>query len=266
MKVALLAAALILSPLVGRAAETAYTALRVVGKGRGADSLNRVVEMRARGGTPAPAVWRIVLSDAGSRGGVRELEVQGGRVISEKTPVGRPLGAPMNFGALNLDSEGAFTVANDEAKKAGVAFERVDYLLKSGSGSGAPVWELQLQTAAGGRAATIQIAADSGAILHEDGLAVRGGKTYPKIEQRPPVTERDYVAPPPAQREYVGHEPVDRRAEDREYLDRREDYRDQEDYERPHEHIHDVPSLFRRAQNHFERRGVQIRNFFLGDE
>ncbi len=256
MKIVLLAVSFFVLPLAGRAVDTAYSALRVVGKGSGADSLNRVVELRARGGSPAPAVWKIVLADPQSRGGVREVEVQSGRVISERAPTGRTLGAPMNFNALNLDSEGAFTIANDEAKKAGVAFERVDYLLKSGSHGGAPVWELQLFHGASERVATVQIAADSGTILREDGLTVRGGRTYPRVDQRPPVTDRDYVAPPPD----------DRRTEDREYVDRRyEDRRIDEDRVEAHEPIRNVPSLFRRAKQHFERRGDQIRNFFLGE-
>ncbi len=263
MKIVLLVFSLLLSPLAGRAVDTAYNALRVVGKKNGAETLNHVAELRGRGGVPAPAVWRIVLSDAQARGGVRELEVQGGRIISERAPTGRNLGAPMNFNALNLDSEGAFTIANDEAKKAGVAFERVDYLLRSGTGGGAPVWELQLLRREGARVATVQIAADSGTILREEGLTARGGRPYPRVEPRPPVSDRDYVPRPPEDRRIEDREYVDRR-----YDDRRYDERDERDEERVgnRERIRDVPSLFRRARQHFERRGVQIRNFFLGDE
>ncbi len=120
--------------------------------------------------------------------------------------------------------------------------------------------------------ATVQIAADSGTILREDGLAVRGGKVYPRVEPTPPAPDRDYVSPPRVvEREEIVRVP-DRTDEDRDYVDRRYEDRDRRYDERDdrvnehgHERIRDVPSLFRRAGQHFERRGEQIRNFFLGD-
>ena len=75
-----------------QAAETAYTALRVIGKRDGQSILNRVLEVRGRGGAPQPAVWKIILDDTQARGGVREVEVQGGRIIGERTPTGRAAG------------------------------------------------------------------------------------------------------------------------------------------------------------------------------
>src|SRR6185436_2489679 len=108
MKSALIAVALVaFSPPVMAENDSAYKALRVYGRKFGEPSLNRVIELRGRTGAPQPAVWKIIANDSGARGGLREIEVQRGRIISERTPTNRSvLGAPMNFNQLNLDSDG----------------------------------------------------------------------------------------------------------------------------------------------------------------
>ncbi len=247
---------LLLIQLSVEAADTAYSALRVVGKRRGPDALNRVLEVRGRNGAPEPAVWKIILDEPRARGGLREFEVQGGQIISEKAPTGRTIGAPMNFNQLNLDSEGVFTVAHQESEKAGVPFDRLDYVLKSGTGGGAPVWELALFRGREGQVGSMVIAADTGTVLRQDGLNVRS-RPYPRQQQVGRTDDRDYVRGndlPPEQ-------------DDREYLDeRRVVTEERHEYRRESgEPIRDVPSLFRRAGRHFERRGVQIKRFFTGD-
>jgi len=244
------AASLCLAQAAALAADTAYTALRVVGKANGKGILDQVVELRGRSGAPEPAVWKIVLDDPKARGGVRELEVQRGQIIAERSPSGRALGARMNFNQLNLDSEGAFTIANQEAQKAGVPFDRVDYVLKSGTNAGAPIWELQLMHAGEGRVATLQIAADSGTVLLRDGLD-RRVEAYPRRSNRP----RPPPPPPPGDEEIY--------PEDRDYED--EDPRYARDGAEPVEPIRDIPSFFRRLEKRVERRGQQFKRFFVGE-
>lgn len=250
MRTVFAATLIFFAQFAAHAADTAYSALRVVGRQHGKDALNRVVEVRGRSGTPEPAVWKIVLDEPRARGGVREVEVQRGRIIAERTPVGGSVGAPMNFNQLNLDSEGAFAVVNQEAQKAGVPFERVDYSLRSGPRGSAPIWELQLFSRSEGEVANIQIAADSGAIVRQSGLTMRGGRPYPRYDDRSRADE-------------------DRYADDREYGRPRGDYRRDDDrrYDEMEERepIRDVPSFFRRVGQHFQRRGVQIKRFFTGE-
>ncbi len=117
-----------------RGNDSAYKALRALGTQRGEAILNHVIEVEGRDGTPKPAVWKVLLDDQTARGGVRQLEISNGQVISEHTPVRQYSGVGanvvMDFQRLNLDSPGAFTIANQEALRLGVAFERVDYLLR----------------------------------------------------------------------------------------------------------------------------------------
>jgi hypothetical protein len=221
------------------AAETAYTALRVVGTQKGQALLNRVVELRGRNGTPQPAVWKIVFTDPAARAGVQEIEVQRGKIIAERAPTLRgPVGEAMDFTHLNLDSEGVFTVVNQEAAQQGLPFDRVDYTLRSGSGGGSPVWTAELFDGRNGKVGSFQIAADSGAILGRS-------KSGPPVVDSP--NDRDFVRPAPG-----GPEPV---------------YRDetaQGGYSQPGEKFRGIGDFFHRLGQRVERRSTQLENFFTG--
>lgn len=224
-------------------AASAYTALRVVGKQSGQDSLKRVIELRGRNGTTQPAVWKIVLSEPGSRGGVREVEVQRGKIISERSPVARgPLGEVMDFSRLNLDSDGVFTIVDQEAQKIPQPFDRLDYTLRSGSGGGAPVWTVELFDGRRGKVGTMQIAADTGAVLEKSGPGAPVGdissdREFVRANPPPPVAQEDNV--------YRGR-PSD------------------DGYSRPGERFRSIPDFFRRLGGRVVRHGEHLENFFTG--
>jgi hypothetical protein len=235
MKAVIFAGILLAVPFAAMANDPAYTALRVVGKSRGEDTLNHVVELRGQHGVPQPAVWTIVLDDAHARGGIREIEVQNGKIVAERTPLDHEAVSPMVLTQLNLDSEGAFTVANQEAQKLNKPYDHVDYVLRSGSGSGAPVWTLDMNDSKAGHIGIIVIAADTGNILHED--FGRGHVASRQDEDHANVEGRGDVAPP------AGGDPG---------------------YSEHGEPIRSIPDFFHRVGKHFERRGKQLENFFTG--
>ena len=235
MKIAFLLG-LVLFPLgVLQASDTAYSALRVLGKRDGQEVLNHVVELYGRNGTPQPATWKIIVDDPRARGGVREVEVQRGKIISERTPTSHGMSNPMNFNQLNLDSEGAFTIANQEAQKANVPFDRVNFLLKAGTGGGAPVWELELFDGRNGRSGSLTIAADSGTVLHRQLDRPHG----PAMDDHAYLDDRNNPQPP-------------RRSSD-----------DADDRDSDHG-PGGLPGFLNRIGRHFEKRGRQIENFFTG--
>ena len=236
------------SALAAEQAATAYTALRVVGKQNGKDALNRVVEMRGRNGSPQPAVWKVILAEPGARGGVREVEVQAGRVIAERTPVVRGgIGEPMDFSRLNLDSEGVFTIVDQETKKQGTVFDRLDYQLRSGSGGGAPVWTVEIFDGRRGKVGTMKLAADSGAVLEQSTSSATAGDV---------ARDRDYVRgnPPPR---VAGEDNVYRgQAPDRTYSDGR--------HSQPGQPFRGIGDFFHRFGKRIERHGGHLENFFTG--
>ena len=189
-----LCAALALSagalPLLA-APDTAYEALRTVGSERGAETLKHVIEVDGRGGVPEPVVWRVVLDDPAATGGVRELEVAHGKIVGEHTPVkaygGSPEGALIDFANLNLDSAGAFTVAEKQAQKAKIGFDSVDYTLRTGDGPNAnPVWVIHMMDSTQHSLGSLTLAADTGAIV-SSGFG----------PDQPPVNATGNPPPPP---------------------------------------------------------------------
>lgn len=240
-------ALLTLLPLVSQAADTAYTALRVVGKKNGEDSLGRVLEVRGRSGSPEPVVWKVVLAEAG-RAGVREYEVQHGRITAERSPSGpRGGGAPLDLNRLNVDSEGAFTIVNQEAQKAGMPFDRVDYFLSNSGRGSAPVWHLEVFDGRKGQVASMDIAADSGNVLNRD---FQGG-------HRPAAQDdQEFLR---AQNERARRGPGDEPPvyeDDRRPPDDRRRIREQDDLGPG------ILDIFGKISRHFDKRSRQLKSFF----
>ena len=150
----------------GRA--TAYTALRSMGKSLGADAINRVVEVTGRGGTPQPAVWRIVISE-GDRG-TREIKVEGAKIISRTASGQASSLKPIQLQDLNLDSSGAFDAANAQARKSKVPFTALDYTLRVSTTTGKPVWDLELHNEAGAHVGGVRLAAHDGKLIAANGF------------------------------------------------------------------------------------------------
>ena len=142
------------------AADTAYTALRALGAQRGEDSLHRVIELRGSRDT-----WKILLADSRARTGLREIQVRNGRIIRDAT-VTKPhnITTPLNLSALNLDSDGALIIVNQQAPHEFTA-ERVDYTLTNSSARKVPVWILKMREPSDASVTSMQIAADTGEVI-----------------------------------------------------------------------------------------------------
>ncbi len=174
MKTLLTVSLLLLAGTIARAA-SAYEALRTVGKERGDAVLDRVIELRGANGAPEAVTWKVIVGDKEARGGVREFDVRGAKIVGERTPANGATGKSLNLNLLNLDSDGAHTVAEKESKKTAFAYDHVDYTLRAGAGSGTPMWELRLVDESGGGVAEVSIAADTGKLIAASGL--KGGRS-----------------------------------------------------------------------------------------
>jgi hypothetical protein len=251
MRLALLAFSIVLASQTARAI-TAYEALRVLGKQKSETLLDNVTEVRGEHGAPQPHVWKIIVKDAAARGGAKEFSVQGSKLAGEQAA--RAGGAPMNMGQLNLDSDGAHTVAEREAKKVAFAYDHVSYTLRAGSKGGSPVWEIRLADEQSGETASLNIAATTGNVLSTDGL----------VNHRKPVVVVTPVpipvpAPAPAPAPRYQPEPGERPAQPAPGglspgIQRAND---------------EANKFFDRVENHMARRGRQIsdafHNLFTGD-
>jgi hypothetical protein len=173
--------ALLLSALPAFAEEssTAYEALRTVGQQVNRDSVNHVVSVVGTNGSPQPESWKILIDDPKARGGVREFEVGSGRIISERAPVRSSvegsLGPVIDTAKLNLDSSGAYTLAQQTAKSSHVTFATADYTLRVDE-RGNPIWKITLLRQSGEPAGTIFIGANHGTVTRTEGLFAGGDR------------------------------------------------------------------------------------------
>ena len=92
----LVAAVLFVTPALAQERVTAYDALRVLGVHSNRDAVNHVISVTGVKGNPQPETWRIFLDDR-AHGGVREIQIRNGRVISERpsTMIGSPKARPL---------------------------------------------------------------------------------------------------------------------------------------------------------------------------
>ena len=184
---------------VGRApGATAYEALGVIKKARGDAILEQLIEVRGESGQPQPQSWTILMSDPAARSGIREFVVTDGQIASERTPVrGYPVGTgafpALNFPRLNLDSDGAFRVANTQATNAKVGFHTVDYTLRTNDSDGAPMWVMHLFDYMGAPVGKLEVSAENGKTI--SALAIDPDARQKPVAQAQPTPKPARPAP-----------------------------------------------------------------------
>lgn len=199
-----------------RAAEdspTAYTALRLVGRELGADTLGRIIAVGGREGVPQPFVWRITLGPkpggTGQNAAARELEVAGGRIVANRPAPRLPAGAvTIDLKNLNLDSSGAFTTVDAESRRLRLPFSALNYELRADPASGnRPVWTVQLLDGDHRPLGALLLAATDGTQIRATGQLAEGGRANPapglartSPTDRPPAAEARVASDPPSTR------------------------------------------------------------------
>lgn len=148
---------------------SAREALSMVSNQFGPRSTQWVAEMRGTGGIPQPPQWEVLSFDDRMPGLLYRFNAGMGRVgdmgpESRRYPVDVPVGY-FNPGQIGVDSVAAFTIAEGEARKAKVAFDSCDYLLRAREFSSSPLWRLELLDARRQIVGKIYISANSGTVL-----------------------------------------------------------------------------------------------------
>jgi hypothetical protein len=174
---------------------TAYLALKAAQKSTsGSESLLAVMGER---GAPQPQEWKVIFSDPAARGGIREVVASGDVIVSQRTPlkgyteVGS--GPPIALTRLNLDSDGAFEIANKQAIAKKIGFSSVDYTLRASAVRGAPMWILRLYDSMGIKVGVIQISAENGSVI-----------VPPEVSEPPPTESTEQFSDSPAGRSIEG--------------------------------------------------------------
>ena len=161
---------------------TVYEALRVVGSEFGRDALQQIVSIRGTKGDPQPEKWKIVVEDP-QGGGVRELQVAGGKIDSDdgadRDVAGSTEGATIDISQLNLDSSGAYAVASHTAEASHTSFATADYTLRTDD-RGEPMWIVTLRNQSSRPVGTIYIGGTGGTVRRTEGMFA--GATMEDVE------------------------------------------------------------------------------------
>ncbi len=149
---------------------TAYDALRLIGNQRDSSYYDRLISISGRDGATQPKRWTLLFFDPNTRYGLREIEVQGGYIVSERTPRDEKLSpiAPqlvLDLQKLNLNSDGAFKIANNAATQARLGFDSLTYVLRKHEVTKSPVWVLDMKDYRRMRVGTMLVNAETGAVI-----------------------------------------------------------------------------------------------------
>ena len=190
----LFASLLFASPILAQENPSAYEALRVIGTRLNRQLVNRVISVSGVDGDPQPRTWKILVEDRNANGGVREIVVEGNRIVSQRVPnrsvVGTTQGATINTAKLNLDSTGAYSVASHTAETSHVTYALTTYTLRTDE-KGNPIWIVTLGDRSGRPLGTIHILASDGRVTRVEGMYQ--GRNMEQVE-----VNRDEVDNPPA--------------------------------------------------------------------
>jgi hypothetical protein len=156
--------------VLGSTGATAAQAVEVIRREKGATQLERLVEMRGEMGEPLPKGWKFVFNDPAARGGVREIVVQDGQILSERTPI-RGFGGTgdlptVSLSRVNLDTNQLFRTVNQAAARQGIGFHWLDYTLRQDTQKGQAVWAVRLTDYLGAKVGDLTLAADNLGVVH----------------------------------------------------------------------------------------------------
>ena len=151
------------------AAETAFSAISALQEASRPELLAGLVEVKGEHGEPQPEEWILLCNDPAARGGVRELTIVGHHIISERTPLnsfgGTGALARLDRAIAVIDSGAIFKTVNQEAIAHHLGFDSINYILRTDAVSGKPLWVVQLYNAKDVLVGTMELSAETGAVL-----------------------------------------------------------------------------------------------------
>lgn len=195
---------------------SARQAFDMVARQFGPQAVEWVAEIRGTLGVPQPAEWQITAFDSrmpgllyNFRAGLRGVGDMG--ADQQRYPVNVPVGY-FNPTRIGVDSVAAFTIAEGEARKAKMAFDSCDYLLRVREFSTDPLWRLELLNARQQIVGKIYISATSGTVLRTIWMYEEGVGRVRIVDSLSPtsrslttgITGTDFPAREPAPGETTG--------------------------------------------------------------
>lgn len=130
--------------------------------------------LTARGGTPEPERWLVLVNDEKAAGGVREFTVAAGVITGSKE--GSDFAATLSsdnlidLSKLRVDAELAADLVASYAAVNNVVPATYDYDLRRSGEGASPLWTVGIFEQSGARVGQIVIAADTGTVVSHEGF------------------------------------------------------------------------------------------------
>ncbi|MEM7602905.1 MAG: hypothetical protein AAF357_16020 [Verrucomicrobiota bacterium] len=161
--------AVIALPSFAQSQNSAREALGLISTKYGPQATQWIAEIRGKGGVPQPFEWDVVAFDDRAPRLLYRFRAGSGRVTDmgvdrQFYPDYAPTGY-FNINQIGVDSVAAFTIAEGEARKAKMAFDSCNYLLRVRDFSTEPIWRLDLVDVRRSVVGKIYLSANSGAVL-----------------------------------------------------------------------------------------------------
>lgn len=148
---------------------SARQAIGLVSSQFGPRSVQWIAEMRGQQGIPQPSHWEILAFDERAPRLLYKFWAGEGRAGDSGMDQDHyPTNVPVGYFGINqvgVDSVAAFTIAEGEARKARVAFDSCEYLLRVRDFSNEPVWKLELLDTHRSLVGKVYISGTSGTVL-----------------------------------------------------------------------------------------------------
>ena len=152
-------------------AGSALEALNTVIRNNGTEYSNLVISIAGKGGTPVPRSWALLAYDKQIRGILVHAEVANGRAVRSfrLTPQDSAKNSrrPLSARTIRIDSPQIFARTERLARKAGVPFDSVDYLLIFDDRVGQPIYKVDVIRAAVGVVGEAVFSAVNGGLIFD---------------------------------------------------------------------------------------------------
>ncbi len=148
---------------------SAREAINLLSNQFGPGSVQWLAEIRGQNGIPQPPTWEVLSYNGQAPLLLHRFWSGGGRVGDAGADQSRyPRDIPVGYFSINqivVDSVAAFTIAEGEARKARMAFDSCEYLLRVREYSTEAIWRLELLDAQRRLVGKIYVSAKNGEVL-----------------------------------------------------------------------------------------------------
>lgn len=170
MKITVLFLTMLAAAVSAHAQATAYQALEYLTDRKGGRMLEDVFVVRGDGGNPQPAEWIVYRGQPNGALFQATGIKSSGLILSGTAPRQdldlQPHARRINFSVINLDSNGAYRIAQRLARNENFTFGRVDYELKTNNLGAVPAWTLYLFNEKKRYMGELTLSAATGEVLH----------------------------------------------------------------------------------------------------